>query len=192
VNEAWLIRHAETEWSKSRRHTGRTDVPLTDAGRALARTLAERLAPRTWAAVWSSPLSRALETCRLAGLGEHAQTRDDLLEWDYGDYEGITTSEIRETRPDWYLWRDGCPGGESPGDVAARADRLIAGALEVEGDLAIFAHGHVLRMLAARWIELGPEGGGRLALSTGSQSVLGFEREVRVLWRWNETQSHQL
>jgi probable phosphoglycerate mutase len=186
VSEAWLVRHAETEWSKSQRHTGRTDIPLTDEGRAAAAALRERLAGRDWSAVWTSPLSRARETCELAGLGAAAVARDELLEWDYGDYEGITTAEIRETRPDWYLWRDGCPNGESPADVAARCDRLIADLVAVEGDVALFAHGHVLRMLAARWIELAPDGGGRLALSTGSVSVLGFEREVRVVWRWNQ------
>ncbi|MCW2992414.1 MAG: histidine phosphatase family protein [Solirubrobacterales bacterium] len=186
MTEAWLIRHAETEWSKAKRHTGRTDIPLTDDGRAAATVLADRLAGREWGAVWCSPLSRARETCALAGLGDRAVLRDELLEWDYGDYEGVTTAAIREARPDWYLWRDGCPGGESPADVAARCDRLVAGLLEVDGDVALFAHGHLLRMLAARWIELAPDGGGRLALSTGSLSVLGFERETRVLWRWNQ------
>lgn len=192
MNEAWLIRHAETEWSKSRRHTGRTDIPLSDEGRAVARALGDQLAGRRWAAVWTSPLSRARETCELAGLGDRAEARDELLEWDYGDYEGVTTAEIRRTRPDWYLWRDGCPRGESPVDVAARVDRLIADLLAVDaerpqaGDIALFAHGHLLRMLAGRWIELAPDGGGHLALSTGSLSVLGFEREVRVIWRWNE------
>lgn len=186
MTEAWLIRHAETGWSKAKRHTGRTDVELTGEGREAARRLGERLADRPWAAVWTSPLSRARETCELAGLGGLAESRDELLEWDYGDYEGVTTAEIRATRPDWYLWRDGCPGGELPADVAARCDRIVDDLLAADGDVALFAHGHVLRMLAARWIELGPEGGGRLALSTGAISVLGFEREVRVLWRWND------
>lgn len=186
MSEAWLIRHAETEWSKARRHTGRTDIRLTEEGRAAARGLAARLAGREWSAVWTSPLSRASETCALAGLGAAAVEREELLEWDYGDYEGLTTAEIRATRPGWYLWRDGCPGGESPADVAARCDRVTAGLTAVEGDVALFAHGHVLRMLAARWIELGADGGGRLALSTGAVSVLGFEREVRVVWRWNQ------
>jgi broad specificity phosphatase PhoE len=187
VTEAWLIRHAETGWSKARRHTGRTDIPLTDEGREAARRLGERLADRSWAAVWTSPLSRARETCELAGLGDRAQERDELLEWDYGDYEGLTTPEIRQRRPGWYLWRDGCPGGESPADVAARCDRLIAELLTIDGDVALFAHSHILRMLAARWIEMAPDGGARLVLSTGSISVLGFERETRVIWRWNET-----
>jgi broad specificity phosphatase PhoE len=186
VNEAWLIRHAETDWSRTRRHTGRTDVPLTAEGRAAAMALRPRLAGRSWAAVWTSPLARAAETCALAGLGERVEHRAELLEWDYGAYEGVTTADIRTERPDWYLWRDGCPDGESPADVAARCDVLIADLLAVDGDVALFAHGHVLRMLAGRWIELGPDGGGRLALSTGAISVLGFEREVRVLWRWND------
>lgn len=186
VNEAWLIRHAETEWSKSRRHTGRTDIPLTDEGRRVARELGAELAGRSWAAVWTSPLSRARETCELAGLGASAVTRDGLLEWDYGDYEGITTGEIRRARPDWYLWRDGCPGGEAPAQVAERADVLIAAIRALDGAVALFAHGHVLRMLAARWIGLAPDGGGRLALSTGTISVLGHEREVPVIWRWNQ------
>ena len=185
MNEAWLVRHAETEWSAAKRHTGRTDIPLTDEGRAAARALGERLAGRRFAAVWCSPLSRARETCELAGLGAAMTVRDELLEWDYGDYEGVTTADIRRSRPEWYLWRDGCPGGESPAAVAARCDRLIAALLEIDGDAALFGHGHCLRMLAARWIELAPDGGGRLALSTGSISALGFERETRVVLRWN-------
>jgi broad specificity phosphatase PhoE len=184
--QVWLVRHAETEWSLSGRHTGRTDIPLTDAGRARARELGERLAGRDFALVLTSPLQRARETCELAGLGAHAQVRDDLLEWDYGDYEGVTTAEIRRERPDWFLWRDGCPNGERPEDVQRRADRVIAEILGVDGDAALFSHGHFLRALGARWIELPVAQGGRLALSTGSISVLGFEREVRVVWRWND------
>ena len=186
MNEAWLVRHAETPWSKARKHTGRTDVPLTEEGRAAARALRGPLG-REWAAVWTSPLVRASETCALAGLGHRAEPRDDLMEWDYGAYEGVTTAAIREERPDWYLWRDGVPDGESPADVAARCDRVVGELLAVDGDAVLFAHGHVLRMLAARWVELGPDGGGRLALSTGAVSVLGFEREVRVIWGWNST-----
>lgn len=181
---AWLVRHAETEWSAAGRHTGRTDVPLTDEGRRAAQRLGSRLEGREWAAVWTSPLVRARETCSLCGLD--GDVVDDLVEWDYGSYEGVTTDEIRSSRPDWYLWRDGCPGGESVADVAARADRVVSALLGVEGDVAVFSHGHFLRMLAARWIELEPAGGGRLALSTGSLSVLAFEREVRVVSRWND------
>lgn len=185
MNQAWLVRHAETEWSVARRHTGRADVPLTAAGRRHAEGLRQRLGDREWASVLASPLVRARETCELAGLGDRASVRESLLEWDYGEYEGITTAEIRESRPGWYLWRDGCPGGESPEDVAARCDAVVEELLAAEGDVVCFAHGHVLRMLAARWIELGPEGGGRLALSTGAVCTLGFEREVRVIWSWN-------
>jgi probable phosphoglycerate mutase len=136
--------------------------------------------------VLTSPLSRAAETCRLAGLGD-AEVRDELLEWDYGEYEGRTTADIREERPGWYLWRDGCPGGEAAAGVAARVDRLIGELRKLDGDAALFAHGHVLRMIGARWVELPPEEGGRLALSTASLSALGWEREVPVIWLWNDT-----
>ncbi|MEA2277648.1 MAG: hypothetical protein QOC78_2608 [Solirubrobacteraceae bacterium] len=183
--EVWLLRHAETAWSKSGRHTGRTDVPLTEDGRAAARALKERLAGRRFALVLCSPLSRARETAQLAGLDDGIELRDDLVEWDYGDYEGLTTPEIRERRPDWYLWRDGVPGGESPADVGARCDRIVAEILGVDGDVAIVAHGHLLRVLAARWVEQEPVFGGRLHLDTGAISVLGFEREVRAILRWN-------
>jgi broad specificity phosphatase PhoE len=183
--EVVLVRHAETEWSLSGKHTGRTDVPLTDAGREHARRLAPRLAGREFAAVLTSPMSRARETCELAGLGDQAQVRDDLMEWDYGEYEGVTTVEIRKTRPDWYLWRDGCPGGEVAADVGARVDRVIAEVCGLDGDAALFAHGHVLRVLGARWVGLPPQDGGRFALSTGTLSALGYERDTPVFWRWN-------
>jgi probable phosphoglycerate mutase len=183
--EIVLARHGETEWSRDGRHTGRTDIPLTDTGRHQARLLGESLAEWSFVKVLSSPLQRALETCRLAGLEDSVETTDDLLEWDYGEYEGITTPQIRESRPDWYLWRDGCPGGEQPGDVGARADRVLAAIAGCDGDVALFAHGHILRVIAARWIELGPEAGALLALNTGTLSVLGYERETRVLRRWN-------
>jgi probable phosphoglycerate mutase len=183
--EIALARHGETEWSRDGRHTGRTDIPLTDTGRRQARLLGESLAEWSFVKVLSSPLQRALETCKLAGLEDSVETTDDLLEWDYGEYEGITTPQIRESRPDWYLWRDGCPGGEQPGDVGARADRVLAAIADCDGDVALFAHGHILRVIAARWIGLGPEGGALLALNTGTLSVLGYERETRVLRRWN-------
>jgi probable phosphoglycerate mutase len=183
--EIVLARHGETEWSRDGRHTGRTDIPLTDNGRRQARLLGDSLTEWSFGKVLSSPLERALETCRLAGLGGSVETTDDLLEWDYGSYEGITTPQIRESRPDWYLWRDGCPGGEQPADVGARADRVLAVIAGWEGDVALFAHGHILRVIAARWIGLGPEAGALLALSTGTLSVLGNERETRVLRRWN-------
>ena len=181
--EIWLLRHAETEWSRDGRHTGRTDVPLTEAGRERARGLRERIAGHEFALVLSSPLSRARETAELAGLTP--QLRDDLLEFDYGEYEGITTAQIREQRPHWYLWRDGCPGGETPDDVGRRVDRVIDEALSAGVDVALVAHGHVLRALAARWVEEPAAFGGRLALDTGAVCVLGFEREVRVIRHWN-------
>jgi probable phosphoglycerate mutase len=180
-----LVRHAETEWSRDGRHTGRSDVPLTDRGRRAARALAPLLREDDFALVLVSPLSRARETCALAGLGERASEAPELLEWDYGEYEGLTTPEIRERRPGWDLWRDGCPGGEDAAAVGARVDRVIGRALGVGGDVALFAHGHVLRVLAARWIELDPREGARLALSTGSLSLLGHERETRGILQWN-------
>jgi broad specificity phosphatase PhoE len=183
--EIVLVRHGETEWSRDGRHTGRTDIPLTDAGRAQAGELREALGQWSFGRVLSSPLQRALETCRLAGLGEAAETSDDLLEWDYGEYEGLTTAEIRESRPGWYLWRDGCPGGEDAAAVGRRVDAVIAAVQDADGDVALFAHGHVLRVLAARWIGLEPDGGALLALNTGTISVLGYERETRVVRRWN-------
>jgi probable phosphoglycerate mutase len=183
--ELWLARHAETEWSKSHRHTGRTDVPLTDEGRRHAATLAQRIGDRRFAAVFASPLSRARETAELAGFGDRMQLRDEMLEFDYGDYEGITTADIRRARPDWFLWRDGSPGGETPDDVARRVDRVVAEALAVDGDVLFVAHGHVLRVVGARWLEQPASFGGRLALDTGALCRLGFERETRVIRAWN-------
>lgn len=180
-----LVRHAETTWTLSGQHTGRTDIPLTDNGRAAARRLAGSLSGWRFALVLCSPLRRARETCELCGLGELAQLRDDLREWDYGDYEGLTSGEIHALNPDWSLWRDGCPGGESPADVGARADRVIAELLQAGGPVAVFSHGHCLRVLGARWIGLAPEAGGRLALSPGSISLLGEEHQLRVLDGWN-------
>jgi broad specificity phosphatase PhoE len=183
--EIVLARHGETEWSRDGRHTGRTDIPLTENGRRQARALGRALAEWRFERVVSSPLERALDTCRLAGLGDAVETSDDLLEWDYGEYEGVATPQIRESRPGWYLWRDGCPGGEQPQDVGRRADRVIAAVADCEGDVALFAHGHVLRVIAARWLGLGPEAGALLALGTATISVLGYEREARVVRRWN-------
>jgi probable phosphoglycerate mutase len=183
--DVWLLRHAETQWSLDGRHTGRTDIPLTDAGRARARALRPRIAEHEFALVLCSPLGRARETCELVGLGDAMTTTDDLLEFDYGDYEGMTTPQIRERRPQWTLWADGCPGGETADDVAVRTDRVIDRALSAAGDVALIAHGHVLRVLAARWVGQPGPFGGRLALGTGSVSVLGFERDVRVVTRWN-------
>ena len=180
-----LVRHGETEWSRDGRHTGRTDLPLTEDGVREAEAVRPQLEGRTFTRVLSSPLSRALETCRLAGLADHAETSDDLLEWDYGEYEGLTTPRIRETHPDWLLWRDGCPGGESPEDVGARADRLLADLGSADGDVAIFGHGHMLRVLTARWVELAPAEGARFVLGTATLSVLGWEHDWRAIRTWN-------
>jgi broad specificity phosphatase PhoE len=167
------------------RHTGRTDIPLTDEGRRQAERLRRFLEGREFERVLTSPLSRAVETCRLAGLGDIAEPRDQLLEWDYGEYEGLTTPQIKEQRPEWSLWRDGCPGGETAADVGARVDRVIAELRELHGDAIVFAHGHVLRVLGARWVGLGPEGGALLYLQTATLSAVGWERETPVIRRWN-------
>ena len=185
--DVWLIRHGETEWSRSGRHTGRTDIALTDAGREAARALARRLAGTAFTAVLTSPLRRALDTCELAGLGRRAEPVDDLREWDYGDDEGRTTVEIRADRPGWTVWRDGCPGGETAADVGARADRVIGRLLAEAGPVAVFGHGHALRVLAARWTGLPPEAGAALALGTAALSRLGWEREQAVIEQWNLT-----
>lgn len=181
-----LVRHAETPWSVSGRHTGTTDIPLTDAGRDKARRTAKRLSGQRFVAVLTSPLQRAAETCRIAGFADVAQTRTELVEWAYGDYEGLTTAEIRHERPDWSLWRDGAPGGETPAQVAVRADRVVAELLAAGGDVAVFGHGHILRAVAARWGELDITAGERLLLDTGTVSELGWHRKVRVICRWND------
>jgi probable phosphoglycerate mutase len=185
ASEVVLIRHGATEWSENGRHTGRTDIPLTDTGRDSARELAPRVAKWKFSLVLVSPLQRARETCDLVGLGAHAVVDDDLHEWDYGAYEGITTKEIRETVPDWTIWSGPVPDGETPEQVAARADRVIARADAVEGDVALVAHGHILRVLGARWCSLPPTDGARLALDTSTLSVLAYERETKVIRRWN-------
>ena len=182
-----LVRHGETRWSLDGRHTGRTDVALTDEGRRQAAATAPRLAGHTFALVLTSPLGRARDTCRLAGLGAVAVADPDLLEWDYGAYEGLTSAEIRAQDPDWSLWADGCPGGERPPAVGARADRVVTRCLEVDGDVAVFAHGHLLRVLGARWVGAEPAFGAHLLLSTASISELGWERSTRVLAGWNDT-----
>jgi len=189
----WLARHGETEWSRTLRHTGRTDIPLTAEGEAEARALRGPLAAVAFDRVLCSPLSRARETCELAGLGDRAEVTDDLLEWDYGDYEGRTSADIRADRPGWLLWRDGCPDGESAADVGARADRIVAdllatpAAADEEGGatIAVFAHGHVLRVLCARWLGLPPTDGQLFGLGTATLSRLGWEHDYRVIQRWN-------
>jgi broad specificity phosphatase PhoE len=184
-----LVRHGATEWSEAGLHTGITDVPLTESGRRVAARVGERLAGRDFALVLSSPRARAADTAALAGVGP-VEIDEDLVEFDYGEYEGRTTADIREERPDWNVWRDGAPGGEVVEQVGERADRVIERALAAVGDVALFAHGHLLRVLAARWIELPAEYGAHLGLETGSLSELGFERERRVIWLWDDT-SHQ-
>jgi broad specificity phosphatase PhoE len=181
----FVIRHGETEWSLNGRHTGRTDIPLTDNGRRLAKLLRPALTDRTFALVLVSPLQRARETCELAGVAASAIVDSDLVEWNYGDYEGLTLKQIREQAPDWLIFRDGCPGGEAPEQVGARADRVLARARAVEGDVALFAHGHVLRVLVARWLGW-PAGAGRhFLLDTGTLSVLGHYRGIPALKTWN-------
>jgi probable phosphoglycerate mutase len=184
--ELWLIRHGETEWSASGQHTGRTDIPLTEAGIRQAQALGRYLAGRAFALVLTSPLSRAADTCGLAGYGDVAQPSDDLLEWDYGQAEGRTTAEMRRERPGWSVWNGGPPGGETVEQVGDRADRVIARAVEASGDAALFAHAHVLRILAARWLGLPPGDGQLFILGPASVSVLGWEREGRVISRWND------
>jgi probable phosphoglycerate mutase len=180
-----LARHGETEWSLSGRHTGKTDLPLTEEGRRQAMALGPRLRAWTFSLVLTSPLQRALETCRLAGYGDQAQVRPDLVEWDYGRYEGLTSTQIEEIQPNWSLWRDGGPGGEKAADVGRRADRVIAEVRGVEGDTLIFAHGHVLRVLASRWLGEPPEGGRHYALQTATLSVLTYEHADPVIRHWN-------
>ena len=185
-HQIWLIRHGETEWSASGRHTGRTDVPLTAGGERQARTLEQHLAGRRFALVLTSPFSRARETCRLAGYGDAATVTDDLMEWDYGIYEGRTTADIRVEQPGWSIWTTTVTGGESVERVGERARRVIDRADAADGDVALFAHAHVLRILAACWVGLAPVNGRLLALGTAAISVLGHERETRVIQVWNQ------
>jgi broad specificity phosphatase PhoE len=181
-----LLRHGETAWTIDGRHTGRTDVPLTEVGRHQAKLAGQRLRGHEWAAVLSSPLQRARETAELAGLGGAALC-DDLVEWDYGADEGRRTADIRRERPGWSLFVDGVPGGETLADVSRRADRVIERVRDLDGDAVLVAHGHVLRVLGARWVGLDGRWGASLALAPASLSALGFERETPVLLRWNDT-----
>jgi broad specificity phosphatase PhoE len=180
-----VVRHGETEWSENGRHTSRTELALIDLGRRRAAALAAGLAVAPYGLVLISPRRRAAETAALAGFGAVAEVCPDLSEWDYGDYEGLTTAEIWALDPAWDLWRDGCPGGESPAAVGARADAIIARALAAPGDVLCFAHGHLLRVLAARWLEAPVAFGRHLALSPARPGVLGYERATRVLASWN-------
>jgi broad specificity phosphatase PhoE len=187
----YLARHGETAWSLSGQHTGMTDLPLTEAGERNARRLADRLAGLTFAKVFTSPLQRAKRTCELAGFGATAEIDRDLVEWNYGEYEGRTGAEIRAERPDWQLFRDGCPGGESPRQVAARADRVVSRVRAVGGDVLLFSSGHFIRVLAARWIGIKPTVSARsFMLTTASLSALGYEQDLSrpVIRLWNDTQ----
>ena len=186
--EIYLVRHGETEWSLSGQHTGRSDIPLTAKGEEAARGLAARLQGVPASAVWSSPSQRARNTCSLAGFGANAVIKDDLAEWDYGAYEGITTKEILLKRPGWQLFRDGCPDGEAVADIGARADRIIAELRQANAPVLIFSSSHFLRVLGARWLGLPPEDGSRFILDTTSISVLGYEHDLTepVIRRWNQ------
>ena len=185
--ELWLIRHGETAWSQSGKHTGRTDEPLSEEGEQRAAALGRLLGGHEFALVLCSPLLRARETCRIAAPRGPVELDADLLEWDYGQYEGLLTADIRKSVPGWTVWRDGVPGGETIADVAHRASRAIARARAAEGDVAIFAHGHFLRVLAACWLGMAPEMGAHFALGTASLSKLGYERETPVITGWNQS-----
>jgi broad specificity phosphatase PhoE len=187
VTEIVVVRHGETEWSAARRHTSHTDLPLTAAGRDRAGQLGAELAGRSFALVLTSPLRRARETCELAGFGDVAEVCEDLHEWDYGEYEGLTSAQIRASNPGWSLWRDGCPGGEFPWQVKERADHVLSVLRDVDGDAAAFAHGHILRVLTARWLAMDVPAGARFALAAGGVGVLGYERETEVIVGWNRT-----
>jgi len=187
AQEIWLVRHGETAWSRTGQHTGRSDIPLTPRGREQAAALSGFFDGREFALVLSSPLQRAWETCQLTGFGEQAQLDPNLREWDYGDYEGITTAKIRDQREDWNLWADGVPNGETLLQVAPRALDVIDRANQADGDVVLFAHGHLLRIMGALWIGLPPQSGRLLALATASLSVLSYERESRVISQWNIT-----
>jgi probable phosphoglycerate mutase len=182
----FLLRHGETERSITRRHTGRTDIPLTEEGRRQAKRLGARLAREQFALVLVSPLKRALETARLAGFGDDAALDPDLMEWDYGAYDGLTADDIRKERPGWTPWEGGFPAGETLDDLTLRADRVLERIRPVDGDVALFAHGHILRVITARWLEQTAAMGSRYYLATGTLSVLGWERETAVIERWND------
>ncbi|HKR29204.1 MAG TPA: histidine phosphatase family protein [Terriglobales bacterium] len=186
--EIWLMRHGETEWSAKGMHTSRTDLPLLPSGIKQAEELRDKLKRCKFAMVLVSPMQRARETCRLAGYADVARVTDDLNEWDYGAYEGRTTADIRKDRPTWSLWRDGVVDGESVEQVGIRVQRVIQECLNAKGDVALFAHGHVLRILTAVWLGLTPDRGQLLMLGTGTVSILGFEHDYRVIQRWNSPQ----
>ena len=183
----FAIRHGETAWSLTGQHTGTTDIPLTENGRQLAAQLRPALAGNTFKLVLCSPMQRARETCELAGLGDKAVIDSDLAEWNYGEYEGLTPKQIYRVVPGWLIFRDGCPGGEAPEQVSVRVDRVIARSRAVDGDIALFAHGHLLRVLVARWIGLPAGGGQHFLLGTGTLSVLGYYRDIPAVRIWNRS-----
>jgi broad specificity phosphatase PhoE len=185
IQQVYLVRHGETEWSLSGQHTGITDIPLTENGRRVAQRLEPVLAKEPFVLVLTSPLQRARKTCELAGLGERAEIDRDLMEWNYGEYEGLTPRQIRAKSPGWMLFSDGCPGGESPEQIGARVDRVIARVRAVEGHVALFAHGHVLRVFAARWLGLPPTAGCHFLLDTATLNILSYYRNIPAVKRWN-------
>lgn len=185
IQQVYLARHGETEWSLSGQHTGITDIPLTENGRNLAKRLAPVLATERFALVLTSPLERARKTCELAGLGAHAEIDRDLMEWNYGEYEGLTPKQIDAQAPGWMIFTDGCPGGETPEQAGARADRLVARVRSVEGDVALFAHGHIFRVFAARWLGLPATAGCHFLLDTATLSILSYYRNLPAIRRWN-------
>ena len=185
TQRVYVVRHGETEWSLSGQHTGVTDIPLTENGRAVARRLKPILAEPSFTLVLSSPLGRARETCELAGLGARAVLEPDLKEWNYGEYEGLTPKQIHAKAPGWMVFRDGCPGGETPEQVGARVDRVLARVRSAPGDVALFDHGHVFRVLVARWIGLAPGAGQHFLLDTATLNVLGYYRDSPAVKIWN-------
>ena len=185
IQQVYLARHGETEWSLSGQHTGITDIPLTENGRNLAKRLAPVFATERFALVLTSPLERARKTCELAGLGAHAEIDRDLMEWNYGEYEGLTPKQIDAQAPGWMLFRDGCPGGETPEQAGARADRVIARVRAAEGHVALFAHGHIFRVFAARWLGLPAMAGCHFLLDTATLSILSYYRNLPAIRRWN-------
>jgi broad specificity phosphatase PhoE len=185
IQQVYLIRHGETEWSLSTQHTGITDIPLTENGRKVAKLLDPVLAKETLALILTSPLERARETCELAGFGKRAEIDSDLMEWNYGEYEGLTPKQIHAQAPGWVLFNDGCPSGESPEQIGARVDRVIARVRAVEGHVALFAHGHIFRVFAARWLGLPATAGCHFLLDTATLNILSYYRGVPAVKRWN-------
>ena len=185
LQQTYLVRHGETEWSLSGQHTGITDIPLTENGRRVAKLFEPLSAKESFALVLTSPLERARTTCELAGLGGRAEVDCDLMEWNYGEYEGLTSKQIRAKSPEWMLFRDGCPGGESPEQVGARVDRVIARVRAADGHVALFAHGHILRVLVARWLGFPVVAGCHFMLDTATLSVLSYYRDIPAVKQWN-------